>query len=275
VNVASAVKEPGIESVKAAAPTGRMPIVLEATEITKRLGPVTAVSEVSLSVAKGEVVVIIGPSGSGKSTLLRCLNHLERPDRGVVRLNGDLIGVSQTGHAMPDRVLRRQRARMGMVFQRFNLFPHLTALQNVAIGPERTLRLRRSEGEIRAIALLRRFGLGDRATSFPSELSGGQRQRVAIARALAMEPEVLLFDEPTSSLDPEVVHEVLDAIKELAREGATMVVVTHEIGFARAVADRILVMDGGVIIEHGPAHDVLTRPQHPRAQQFLTSLKAA
>jgi len=263
--------------IKAEPLAGKAEIVLEARSITKRLGSVIAVHNVDLAVAKGEVVVVVGPSGSGKSTLLRCLNYLEIPDAGVVRLEGSLFGRASErdpSKLVPDTVLRRQRARMGMVFQRFNLFANLNALRNVAVGPERVLGARRGDSETKAKLLLQRFGLADKFGSYPSQLSGGQKQRVAIARAIAMEPTVLLFDEPTSSLDPEVVHEVLDTMRELARDGATMIVVTHEIGFARAVADRIVVMDHGSIIEQGAVADVLERPRHPRTQQFIASLAA-
>jgi polar amino acid transport system permease protein len=265
-------------SVKAEPLARDAEIVLEARAITKRLGSIVAVHDVDLAVARGEVVVVVGPSGSGKSTLLRCLNYLDIPDSGAVRLEQCLFGRASEQHPsklVSDSELRRQRARIGMVFQRFNLFANLSALRNVAVGPERVLGARRNDAETKARLLLQRFGLTEKIDSYPSHLSGGQKQRVAIARAMAMEPTVLLFDEPTSSLDPEVVHEVLDAMRELARSGATMIVVTHEIGFARAVADRIVVMDRGRIIEHGSPHDVLERPQHPRTQQFIASLSAA
>ena len=273
----SAAQQSSEVSIEAKPLTREAEIVLEARSITKRLGSVLAVHNVDLAIARGEVVVVVGPSGSGKSTLLRCLNYLETPDAGIVRLEGSLFGRASEqdpSKLVPESVLRRQRARMGMVFQRFNLFANLNALRNVAVGPERVLGTRRGDSETRAKLLLQRFGLADKFGSYPSQLSGGQKQRVAIARAIAMEPTVLLFDEPTSSLDPEVVHEVLNTMRELARDGATMIVVTHEIGFARAVADRIVVMDHGSIIEQGAVADVLERPQHPRTQQFIASLAA-
>ena len=248
-------------------------IVLAAKGLSKRLGATQALDRVDISVARGEVVALLGPSGSGKSTLLRCLNRLETPDAGVVEIEGDPVGFLRGADGRlrlaPERVVDRQRRRMGMVFQRFNLFAHLTALRNVSLGPERLLRETPAAASARALALLARFGLADFADRYPAELSGGQRQRVAIARALAMEPTVLLFDEPTSALDPESVGEVLNALRVLAQSGMTMVVATHEIGFAKAVATRAIIMHGGRIIEEGPATAVLTEPRTARARAFL------
>ena len=256
--------------------TAEAPVLIEARGLTCRLGGTLALDGVDLDVRRGEVVVVIGPSGSGKSTLLRCLNHLEQPDGGVVRLDGEAIGfaLGPDGRRspLPEAVVDRQRRRLGMVFQRFNLFPHLTVLRNVAIGPERVLRLPRPEAEARARALLVRLGLAEKADVRPAALSGGQRQRVAIARALAMEPAALLFDEPTSALDPEIVQEVLSVMRDLAAAGTTMVVVTHELGFARAVADRVVMMDGGRVVETGPAAAVLAAPADPRTRRFVETL---
>jgi ABC-type polar amino acid transport system ATPase subunit len=247
--------------------------LVEARGLTKRLGRTLALDNVDLDVRRGEVVMIVGPSGSGKSTLLRCLNYLDPADSGTVRLAGEPIGlaVGPDGRprALPERVVDRQRARTGMVFQRFNLFPHLDAADNVALGLVRINGVARAEARAKAGALLTRFGLGDMMNRRPAELSGGQQQRVAIARAMALGPELLLFDEPTSALDPETVGEVLGAIRSLAEEGATMIIVTHEIGFARAVADRIVVMHAGRIVEEGTPAEVLDAPRDPRTRQFL------
>jgi polar amino acid transport system permease protein len=250
--------------------------LVEARGLTKRLGNTVALNAVDLDVQRGEVVMILGPSGSGKSTLLRCLNHLDPPDSGLVRIGGETLGVRPEADGsvspLPERVIDRQRARTGMVFQRFNLFPHLDAAGNVALGLIRLKGMARGAARAKAGALLARFGLGDMLERRPGELSGGQQQRVAIARAMALDPELLLFDEPTSALDPETVGEVLAVVRRLAEEGATMVVVTHEIGFARAVADRIVVMHEGRIIEHGPPADVLDAPRDPRTQRFLAQV---
>ena len=231
-------------------------------DVHKRFGDHEVIKGVSAGVARGEVVCIIGPSGSGKSTLLRCINGLERYDRGEIRVEGALVDAAH-------RSIQQLRAQVSMVFQRFNLFPHRTALENVVEGPIFVKREARAEAEERGRALLARVGLAGRETARPSQLSGGQQQRVAIARALAMRPKAILFDEPTSALDPELVGEVLGVMRSLAEEGMTMVVVTHEMGFAREVADRVLFLDGGVIVEAGPARDLLGRPQHPRTQDFL------
>ena len=244
-------------------------------DVVKRFGAVTALGGVSLDVAPGEVVCLLGPSGSGKSTLLRCVNHLERPDGGAVWVDGDLIGYRRDGDRLlelPDAAVARQRRRCGMVFQRFNLWPHMTAMENVAEGPVRVLRRARGEAEANAAALLARVGLADKTRAYPSQLSGGQQQRVAIARALAMEPAVMLFDEPTSALDPELVGEVLAVMRDLAASGMTMMVVTHEIGFAREAANRVAFLDAGMLIEEGPAAQVLGAPNHKRTREFLSAV---
>jgi polar amino acid transport system permease protein len=257
-------------------PAGSAPPLIEARGLVRRLGGTLALDGADLDVRRGEVVVVIGPSGSGKSTLLRCLNHLETPDAGVVRLDGETVGVvAGPDGAMrprPEAEIDRQRRRLGMVFQRFHLFAHLTVLRNVAIGPERSLGLPRAEAEARARGLLARLGLADKLDARPAALSGGQRQRVAIARALAMEPLALLFDEPTSALDPELVQDVLAAMRGLAAAGTTMVVVTHEIGFARAVADRVVMMEAGRIVEAGPPDRILSAPTDPRTRRFVAQL---
>jgi polar amino acid transport system permease protein len=250
--------------------------LIEARGLTRRLGATLALDAADLDVRRGEVVVVIGPSGSGKSTLLRCLNHLETPDAGVVRLAGETVGVVVGADGRmrprPETEIDGQRRRLGMVFQRFHLFAHLSVLRNVSIGPERSLGLPRAEAEARARALLARLGLADKADASPSSLSGGQRQRVAIARALAMEPLALLFDEPTSALDPELVQDILSVMRDLAAAGTTMVVVTHELGFARAVADRVVMMEAGRIVEAGPPETVLAAPRDPRTKRFVASL---
>ncbi|MEV5964990.1 amino acid ABC transporter ATP-binding protein [Kribbella sp. NPDC051952] len=213
------------------------------------------------------------PSGSGKSTLLRSINHLEKVDRGLIRIDGELMGYRRRGnklHELRERDILRQRSQVGFVFQNFNLFGHLTALQNVVEAPVSAQRRKRSEVEPQARELLERVGVGDKADAYPRQLSGGQQQRVAIARALALRPKVLLFDEPTSALDPELVGEVLDVIKELARDGATMIVVTHEIGFAREIADTVVFIDGGRIVESGPPQEVLDNPVHERTRAFIS-----
>ncbi len=227
---------------------------------------------IDLDVHEGETVVIIGPSGSGKTTLLRCCNHLEMPDAGLIRLAGEPFGVRPDGRPLPEKRHCRQRARIGFVFQRFNLFAHLTALQNVAIGPHRILGVTRREAEARARDQLARVRLTDHASKRPAQLSGGQQQRVAIARALAMQPEVILFDEPTSALDPELVQEVLDVMQSLAAEGLTMVVVTHEMGFARKVAHRAIFMEAGAVMEQGSPAELFGAPKTARLRSFLQHL---
>jgi polar amino acid transport system ATP-binding protein len=233
--------------------------------VVKRFGSLTVLTGVSMEVHKGEVVCLIGPSGSGKSTLLRCTNGLERIDGGEIALDGQLLPSDGRG-------LRLMRQRMGMVFQNFELFPHKTALENVAIGPTTVLGISRASAKERAMSLLGKVGLSDKATSYPSQLSGGQQQRVAIARALAMEPEVMLFDEPTSALDPETVGEVLAVMKRLAEEGMTMLVVTHEMTFAKRVSDWVVVMDRGAIIEQGPPKQIYDAPTVGRTREFLSHL---
>jgi polar amino acid transport system ATP-binding protein len=230
---------------------------------------------VDLDVERGEVVVILGASGSGKTTFLRCINHLEKIDGGWIRVNGHLMGyVERDGRLLEqkERLVARQRAEIGMVFQRFNLFPHMTALENVIEAPIRVKGQDRSSALVRARELLAKVGLAEKADVYPHQLSGGQQQRVAIARALAMDPALMLFDEPTSALDPELVGEVLKAMRQLAQEGMTMIVVTHEVGFAREVAHRAVLMDAGTILEEGPPAEFFTRPQHPRTKQFLSSI---
>ncbi|MFD6674677.1 amino acid ABC transporter ATP-binding protein [Rhodococcus zopfii] len=241
--------------------------------VHKSFGTLDVLAGIDLQVRKGEVTVILGPSGSGKSTLLRTLNHLEKVDRGTIRIDGELIGYRRRGnklHELRPREVLRQRSRIGFVFQNFNLFPHLTALENVVEAPWSAQKRERSAVEAEARELLRRVGVGDKIHDYPKQLSGGQQQRVAIARALALRPAVILFDEPTSALDPELVGEVLEVIRDLARDGTTLVIVTHEIGFAREVADTVVFMDGGVIVEQGPPADVLDRPTHDRTRAFLS-----
>ncbi|MFC9834811.1 amino acid ABC transporter ATP-binding protein [Rhodococcus sp. NPDC127530] len=246
---------------------------VEVRGVHKSFGTLEVLQGVDLLVRKGEVTVILGPSGSGKSTLLRTLNHLEKVDRGTIRIDGDLIGYRRKGnklHELREREILKQRSRIGFVFQNFNLFPHLTVLENVIEAPVSAQGRDRAEVEAEAIALLERVGVGDKAHQYPRQLSGGQQQRVAIARALALRPAVILFDEPTSALDPELVGEVLAVIKQLARDGATLVIVTHEVGFAREVADTAVFMDAGVVVEQGPPSQVIDNPQHDRTAAFLS-----
>ncbi|MGJ5132725.1 amino acid ABC transporter ATP-binding protein [Bradyrhizobium oligotrophicum] len=243
-------------------------------QVSKRFGEFQALKQVSLDVFEGEVVCLIGQSGSGKTTLLRCVNQLATADSGGIWLDGALLGFRETAgrlHRLSEREIARQRLACGMVFQRFNLFTHMTALENVIEGPVQVQRRRLAEAKDEALSLLRRVGLADKAQSYPAQLSGGQQQRVAIARALAMKPRLVLFDEPTSALDPELVGEVLGVMKELARSGMTMLVVTHELGFAREVADRVVYMDQGVIVESGPAGEVLRAPREARTKAFLAA----
>ncbi|QRO02827.1 amino acid ABC transporter ATP-binding protein [Archangium violaceum] len=246
--------------------------MLRVEGLRKSFGGREVLRGIDLAVAPGEVVVIIGPSGCGKSTLLRCLNHLEQPTAGRVWFREELVGSRDEGGRLlprPEAEVDRQRARIGMVFQRFNLFPHMTALGNVIEAPIRVKGMAREQAEALALRLLGRVGLLDRKDEYPARLSGGQQQRVAIARALAMEPEVMLFDEPTSALDPELADEVLQVMQDLAREGMTMLVVTHEMGFAREVAHRVGVMDAGLVIEQGPPSLIFTTPTQPRTREFL------
>ncbi|HEX9227304.1 MAG TPA: amino acid ABC transporter ATP-binding protein [Arthrobacter sp.] len=228
---------------------------------------------IDLTINQGEVSVVIGPSGSGKSTMLRCVNMLETISAGRISVGGDLIGYREVKgrlHDLNTKEIAAQRREIGMVFQRFNLFPHKTALQNIMEAPIQVKGQSKAAARKRALELLDRVGLADRADHYPSQLSGGQQQRVAIARALAMDPELMLFDEPTSALDPELVGDVLNVMKDLAKSGMTMIVVTHEIGFAREVGDRLTLMDGGVVVESGDPREVLTNPQHPRTREFLS-----
>ncbi|MGW4910736.1 amino acid ABC transporter ATP-binding protein [Streptomyces sp. NPDC004270] len=248
------------------------PAALEIHDVHKSYGAHRVLDGVDLTVRPGEVTVILGPSGSGKSTLLRVVNHLEKPETGYVSVGGELVGVKRHGDRLKElseRAILAQRSRIGFVFQNFNLFPHLTVLDNVAAAPVATGKLTRPEAQQLAKELLERVGLGERVGAYPRQLSGGQQQRVAIARALALRPGIILFDEPTSALDPELVGEVLAVIKDLASGGTTLVIVTHEIGFAREVADRIVFIDAGRIVEQGPPAEVLDNPQHERTRDFL------
>jgi polar amino acid transport system ATP-binding protein len=248
---------------------------VQAVNVRKSFGTLEVLRSVDLAVERGEVVCVIGPSGSGKSTLLRCINHLEKIDAGSLRVEGEYVGYRRKGtqlHELSARESARQRADIGMVFQHFNLFPHMTAVENVAVGPRKVRGLSKREAVARAERQLERVGLADKLRAYPQQLSGGQQQRVAIARALAMEPKLMLFDEPTSALDPELVREVLEVMKALARTGLTMLCVTHEIGFARDVADRVIFMDEGAIVEVGTPAEVLDNPQHERTRTFLSHL---
>lgn len=243
--------------------------------VSKNFGEFQALKNVSLDVWPGEVMCLIGASGSGKTTLLRCINQLAAIDAGGIWLDGELLGVREKGgrlHRLSEREIGRQRLKTGMVFQRFNLFPHKTALENITEGPLQVQGRKVDEVRAEALELLRRVGLSAKADSYPAQLSGGQQQRVAIARALAMKPMLMLFDEPTSALDPELVGEVLAVMKELARSGMTMMVVTHELGFAREVADRVVYMDQGAIVEQGRAADVLGAPREARTRAFLSAV---
>ncbi len=249
--------------------------MVEATEIHKSFGSVEVLRGVNLMVMPGEVACVIGPSGSGKSTFLRCVNHLETIDAGRMRVDGQLVGYREAGaklYELRESEVAHQRRDIGMVFQRFNLFPHMTAAQNVMEGPRTVRRESKAAARDRACALLDRVGLDAKYESYPAQLSGGQQQRVAIARALAMKPKLMLFDEPTSALDPELVGEVLDVIRELAREGMTMLVVTHEMGFAREVGDTLVFMDEGRIVEAGDPREVLGNPREERTKAFLSKV---
>jgi polar amino acid transport system ATP-binding protein len=242
--------------------------VLDVAGVSKRFGDLEVLSDISFQVEKGETICVLGPSGSGKSTLLRCINWLERPDAGQIYLNGAQIGVSG-GLVMSDRELSRIRTHIGMVFQHFALWPHLTVLQNLMEAPVHVQKRPKAEVRDEALALLAKVGLSDKRDAFPAKLSGGQKQRVGIARALAMRPDLLLFDEPTSALDPELVGEVLVVMRELAREGMTMVIVTHEMGFAREAATRVLFLDRGRVVETGAPEQFFSNPETERARQFL------
>ena len=255
------------------APSGD--VVVHATDVHKWFGRLHVLKGVDLTVRRKEVVVLIGPSGSGKTTFLRCINHLERIQQGRISVNGHLIGYRDVDGTLVEdreRSIARQRAQIGMVFQRFNLFPHLTALENVTEAPIRVRRIDAEEARRMGVTLLERVGLGVKVDTYPTQLSGGQQQRVAIARALAMKPSLILFDEPTSALDPEMIGEVLDVMRELAREGMTMIVVSHEMGFAREVADRVVMMDDGIIIEEGTPEELFEGGKHERTQAFLSKI---
>lgn len=245
---------------------------VEVRGIHKSFGPLEVLKGVDLVVRPGEVTVIIGPSGSGKSTLLRTLNHLEKVDQGTVRVDGNLVGYRRKGnklHELSNKDILKQRSQIGFVFQNFNLFPHLTVLENVIEAPISAQKRRRADVEPEALALLERVGLKEKAHDYPRRLSGGQQQRVAIARALALRPKVILFDEPTSALDPELVGEVLEVIRGLAREGATLVIVTHEVGFAKEIADTVVFMDGGQIVESGTPTELFDNTREERTKAFL------
>jgi polar amino acid transport system ATP-binding protein len=249
------------------------PIIVAAQKVEKQFGRLQVLKGIDLTVHKGEVVVIVGASGSGKTTFIRCINHLEKIEKGRIEVNGHLIGYRERNGILiedSERNIARQRCEIGMVFQRFNLFPHLTALENIVEAPVHVRKIPRQEALRVGRALLARVGLAEKANSYPAQLSGGQQQRVAIARALAMRPALMLFDEPTSALDPEMIGEVLDVMKELAREGMTMIVVSHEMGFAREVANRMLMMHDGRIIEDAPPERFFTAPVHERTQTFLS-----
>ncbi|HYM83091.1 MAG TPA: amino acid ABC transporter ATP-binding protein [Candidatus Dormibacteraeota bacterium] len=257
------------------APAPASDVVVEATDVHKWFGRLHVLKGVSMSVRRQEVVVVIGASGSGKTTFIRCVNHIEKIQQGRIFVNGHLIGYREVnGRLIEDRErnIARQRQEIGMVFQRFNLFPHMTALENIVEAPLQVRKTPRAEAEATGRALLERVGLAAKATAYPAQLSGGQQQRVAIARALAMKPALMLFDEPTSALDPEMIGEVLEVMKELAREGMTMIVVTHEMGFAREVADRVVMMDDGQIIEEGTPEHFFTNPTHERTKNFLSKI---
>jgi polar amino acid transport system ATP-binding protein len=264
--------------MKAPVTTGQgaeMNSIVRAVDVRKSYGEFKALQGITLDVAKGEVLCVIGPSGSGKSTFLRCINQLEKINDGALWVNGELAGYRRVGnrlHELSERQVARQRLATSMVFQKFNLFPHKTALENVIEGPVQVLKRRRAEAEEEARGLLKRVGLGHKCDAFPVELSGGQQQRVAIARALAMHPQLMLFDEPTSALDPELVGEVLAVMRDLAQSGMTMIVVTHELGFAREVANRVVFMDQGQVVETGTPDQVLGQPKHKRTQDFISAV---
>jgi len=249
--------------------------MVRAEAVHKRFGRLEVLKGVDLEVRAGEVMVVIGPSGGGKSTLLRCINHLEKIDAGRIYVDGELVGYREAEgriHELREREVARRRAEIGMVFQRFNLFPHMTALGNVMEAPARVRGWPRDHAAARARELLARVGLAEKVGAYPAQLSGGQQQRVAIARAMAMDPKLMMFDEPTSALDPELVGEVLEAMKQLARDGMTMIVVTHEMGFAREVGDRLVFMDAGVVVEDGVPREMLAAPKEPRTRAFLSKV---
>jgi len=252
-----------------------MDAIIKARGVQKYFGTFHVLKNIEFEIKKGEVVCIIGPSGSGKSTFLRCINQLEQIDAGYIAIDGEIAGYRREGNRLfplPDHEIARQRQAVGMVFQKFHLFPHRTVLQNIIEGPVGVQKRPRQECIAEARALLKRVGLADKAESYPGELSGGQQQRIAIARALAMKPKAMLFDEPTSALDPELVGEVLGVMKELAAAGTTMIVVTHEIGFCREVADRVLFMDAGMIVDTGTPVEILEDPKNPRVKNFISAV---
>ncbi len=251
------------------------PYVVEARGVRKWFGSNEVLKSITLSVSRGEVLCLLGPSGSGKTTFLRCINHLESIDGGRILVNGELMGYRQRGdkvYELKPREIAEQRRSIGMVFQRFNLSTHMTALENITEAPIGIAKMPKNTARERGMALLDRVGLADKANQYPAQLSGGQQQRVAIARALALDPTLMLFDEPTSALDPELVGDVLDVMRDLAQSGMTMIVVTHEIGFSREAADRVVFMDGGVVVEEGPPTQLLDNPQHDRTRAFLQSV---
>jgi polar amino acid transport system ATP-binding protein len=261
-----------VSAAPSPATTGPM---VQALQVCKSFGAHEVLKGITLEVARGEVMCLLGPSGSGKSTFLRCINHLERVDAGRLLVGGQLVGyVERRGllHEMTARQIAAQRRGIGMVFQSFNLFPHMTALEKITLAPRSALGLSRGKADVEARELLDRVGLADKAEHYPAQLSGGQSQRVAIARALAMHPELMLFDEPTSALDPELVGDVLAVMRDLADSGMTMIVVTHEMGFAREAADRVVFMDDGLVVESGSPDEVLTAPRHERTQAFLSKV---
>ena len=252
-----------------------MTAMVQAIDVHKFFDELHVLKGINLTIERGEVAVLLGPSGSGKSTLIRCINELEQISAGRMYVDGDLMGLREENgrlYRLSDKAIAKQRSRIGMVFQRFNLFPHMTALENVMEAPRQVLGMTKAEAEADAREQLERVGLSDRADHYPSQLSGGQQQRVAIARALAMKPELMLFNEPTSALDPELVGEVLQVMKDLAASGMTMIVVTHEVGFAREVADKVVFMDDGVIVEAGVPADVIGNPQEDRTREFFAKV---
>ncbi|MBI4572122.1 MAG: amino acid ABC transporter ATP-binding protein [candidate division NC10 bacterium] len=263
------------EPVKQTPGTDPTQPVVEAEDVHKYFGSLHVLRGVGMEVQRGEVIVLIGPSGSGKSTLLRCLNHLEKLDRGRILVNGHPMGYREVNGRrveLREREVAKQRRDVGMVFQQFNLFPHLTALENITAGPIHVLQRKKEEAEAQARQLLEMVGLPFKAHAYPAQLSGGQQQRIAIARALAMNPTLMLFDEPTSALDPEMITEVLDVMLKLSDQGMTMIVVTHEMGFAKAAADRIIFMDEGRLVEEAPATQFFANPRHERTRQFLSKI---
>ncbi len=264
-----------MQAGQSATATASAPPMIIIKGLHKSFGPLKVLHDINLEVQQGQVVCLLGPSGAGKSTLLRCMNYLESPSGGAVIIDGEFVGTKRVGnrlHEADEHDLCRARQKTGMVFQRFNLFGHLTALENVSLGPIVVKRMAAAQARARSLALLERVGLAAKRDSYPRQLSGGQQQRVAIARALAMEPRVMLFDEPTSALDPELVGEVLEVMRELAESGMTMVVVTHEIGFARDVADEVVFMDHGAIVECGAPSQLLSNPREPRTREFLARI---